>query len=53
MGGCRSALSEQSPVAHSGAGGLGDLMHVGLCVGAVPEGWAPWDGAVLEQCLES
>ena len=37
--------------AHSGAGALGDLPPWG-CAGAVPEGWALWDGVVLEQCWE-
>ena len=27
--------------------------HLWDCAGAVPEGWAPWDGAVLKQCWES
>jgi len=38
--------------AHSGAGGLGELLPVATC-GAAPEGWAPWNRPILEQFLKS
>ena len=45
--------STASCAAHSGAGTLGEQPPIGLCAGAVTEGWAPWYRAMLEQSLKS